>query len=62
MNIPYQLDAPHGDAVELAGKHRELLHIVEHERHWHDGGHADLPQVEPLTDLQTAERIPSNLQ
>ena len=56
-----ELDPEHGDPVEDALEHRELLHVEEGEGETHDGGHLHLGKVEPGQDLEVLETEPFDL-
>jgi len=57
-----QLDTKHGDSVKLAGKHRELLDILEVKCHGHHTCHVHLPQVKPVSHLHVLEAVSLDLQ
>eukprot|EP00091_Calanus_sinicus_P012830 TRINITY_DN28671_c0_g2_i1.p1 TRINITY_DN28671_c0_g2~~TRINITY_DN28671_c0_g2_i1.p1 ORF type:complete len:164 (-),score=40.12 TRINITY_DN28671_c0_g2_i1:160-618(-) len=59
---PGKLDTMHGYSVKLAGKHRELLHILKLKGHGDHAGHGHLRQVEPDLHLQVLEAVPLDYQ
>ena len=62
LPAPFDLYTEHGDSLELAGEHRELLHVLEVERHGDDGLHVDLTEEEHPSHSDVFEAVALYLQ